>query len=388
MANETTQNTPAGSHESHQNKLSKPQYGVLIAKDVMVPMRDGVRLAADLYFPAIDGKAVEGRWPSVMQRTPYNKSDVHYGGHAEYFCKRGYVGIIMDCRGRFNSEGDYYHFIYEAEDGYDTCEWVGRQTWSDGRIGTFGVSYGSQVQSAMATQNPKNLTAMIPTEGPSNIYEYGLRHDGAFQLKFLTAGFWFGLMSQEARDNPAIKKALESARMGDWLWRLPLKRGQSPLALIPNYESFVIDFMTRGDHEPFWDQPGFNIEAHYDEHSDVPTYLVCGLVRLLAARHVHPLHGALPAKEGSDQDPHGTVDSRRRHRRVDVFRRRGFRPRGEPARQPGRTSQRLAAALVRPVAQGHRQRRGRGAAGEDVRDGRRQRTQERRRTARPRGPLA
>ena len=276
MANETTQNTPASSHESHRHKLSKPRYGVLIAKDVMVPMRDGVRLAADLYFPAIDGKAVEGRWPSVMQRTPYNKSDVHYGGHAEYFCKRGYVGIVMDCRGRFNSEGDYYHFINEAEDGYDTCEWVGRQTWSDGKIGTFGVSYGSQVQSAMATQNPRNLAAMIPTEGPSNIYEYGLRHDGAFQLKFLTAGFWFGLMSQEARDNPAIRKALETARMGDWLWRLPLKRGQSPLALIPNYESFVIDFMTRGDHEPFWDQPGFNIEAHYDEHSDVPTYLVCG----------------------------------------------------------------------------------------------------------------
>ena len=276
MANEAKSSTTAGSFESNQDKLSKPRYGVLIAKDVMVPMRDGVRLAADLYFPAIDGKAVEGRWPSVMQRTPYNKSDVHYGGHAEYFCKRGYVGIVMDCRGRFNSEGDYYHFIYEAEDGYDTCEWIGRQTWSDGRIGTFGVSYGSQVQSAMATQNPRNLAAMIPTEGPSNIYEYGLRHDGAFQLKFLTAGFWFGLMSQEARDNPAIRKALEGARMGDWLWRLPLKRGQSPLALIPNYESFVIDFMTRGDHEPFWDQPGFNIEAHYDEHSDVPTYLVCG----------------------------------------------------------------------------------------------------------------
>ena len=257
-------------------KLSEPKYGLVMAKDIMVPMRDQVRLAADVYLPAIDGKSVDGHWPTILQRTIFDKSNIHYAGHAEYFCKRGYAAVVMDCRGRFNSEGEYYHFVNEAEDGYDTCEWIGRQSWSSGEIGTFGCSYSSQVQSAMATQNPKNLTAMIPMQGPSNIYEYGQRHDGALQHKVTTAGFWLGVMSQEARDNPEIRKALEGARMSDWLSRLPLKRGQSPLALVPNYESFVFDFMTRGDHEEFWDQPGFNIEKYYDRHSDVPIYLVGG----------------------------------------------------------------------------------------------------------------
>ena len=268
-----------GSGISHAQEkkadLSKPKYGVVIAKDVMAPMRDGVRLATDIYFPAMDGKTVEGRWPTILQRTIYDKSSVEYA-NPEYFCKRGYIVVLMDCRGRFNSEGEYYHFIDEAEDGYDTCEWIGKQSWSDGKIGTYGGSYLSHVQSAMATQNPKNLAAMIPSQGPSNIYEYGLRHDGAFQLKFLTAGFWLGILSKEALANPEIRVALEGARMSDWLSRIPLKRGQSPLALIPNYERFVFDFMTRGDHEEYWDHPSFNIEKHYDQHSDVPTYLVGG----------------------------------------------------------------------------------------------------------------
>jgi predicted acyl esterase len=64
--------------------------------------------------------------------------------------------------------------------------------------------------------------------------------------------------------------------MGDWLWRLPLKPGRSPLALIPSYERFVHDFITRGDYDEFWEHPAFNVEAHLDEHADVPTYIVTG----------------------------------------------------------------------------------------------------------------
>jgi putative CocE/NonD family hydrolase len=249
---------------------------VVVAKDVMVPMRDGVRLATDVYRPAIDGEIVAGAWPTVLHRTIYDKSSAHLIAEAEYVCKRGYAAIVQDCRGRFKSEGEYYHFRNEPEDGYDTVEWIAAQPWSDGKVGTYGISYSSQVQSALATQNPPHLAAMIPMEGPTNIYKYGLRHDGAFQLKFLTVGFWLGISSREARANPAIKKALEGARMGDWLWRLPLRPGRSPLSLIPRYEQFVHDFITRGDYDEFWAHPGFNIEAHLDDHADVPTYIVSG----------------------------------------------------------------------------------------------------------------
>ena len=257
-----------------ETKRLQAEYGVVVAKDIMAPMRDGVRLATDIYRPARDGEPVPGKFPAVLLRTIYDKSSGRLVKYMDYFCKRGYVSVVQDCRGRFNSDGEYYHGINEARDGYDTVEWLAAQNWSDGKVGTFGGSYESWVQSAMATQNPPHLSAMVPRGGPSNIYAYGLRHDGAFQLKFLTVGFQLGADSKEATANPSISQALE--RVGEWLWRLPLKRGQSPLALVPNYERFVFDFMTKGDYDEYWANPSFDIEAHYDQHSDIPIYFVGG----------------------------------------------------------------------------------------------------------------
>ena len=255
---------------------SRAEHGVLIAKDLMVPMRDGVRLATDVYRPAREGEAVPREFPTILQRTIYDKVDERFAAVAGYFCERGYTAVMQDCRGRFGSEGDYYHMANEANDGYDTVGWIAAQSWSNGKIGTLGTSYGSHVQSTMATQNPPNLAAMIPAFGPSNIYSYGLRHDGAFQLKFLAAGLWLAADSKEARADSSIRRALEETSLIDWLWGLPLKRGRSPLALVPNYERRVLDFMTRGDYDRYWANPSFNIEAHYDRHSDVPTYFVGG----------------------------------------------------------------------------------------------------------------
>ena len=261
--------------ESHpETKKSQAKYGVVVAKDIMLPMRDGVCLATDIYRPARDGEPVAGKFPTVLLRTIYDKSSWRLVKYMDYFCKRGYVSVVQDCRGRFNSDGEYYHGMNEAKDGYDTVEWLAVQNWSAGKVGTFGGSYESWVQSAMATQNPPHLSAMVPRDGPSNIYAYGLRHDGAFQLKFLTVGFQLGADSKEAAANPAISQALE--RVGEWLWRLPLKLGRSPLALVPNYERFVFDFMTKGDYDEYWANPSFNIEAHYDQHSDIPIYFVGG----------------------------------------------------------------------------------------------------------------
>ena len=234
-------------------ELSRPQHGVVIARDLMAPMRDGVLLATDVYRPAMDGEPITEPRPVILQRTIYDKANLTFAGPAEYFCRRGYVAVVQDCRGRFASEGEYYHMANEAFDGHDTVEWLADQSWSDGKTGTFGTPYGAQVQSALATQAPPHLTTMIVVEGPSNIYRYGLRHDGAFQLKFLTAGFWLGADSREAAADPKVARAMENA--ADWLGTMPPERGRSPLALVPSHERWVFDFMTRGDHEDFWDNP-------------------------------------------------------------------------------------------------------------------------------------
>ena len=118
-------------------------YEVIVQRDVMATMRDGVRLAADVYLPARDGEPLPGRHPALLHRTQYDKTAVERGiGWCRWFAERGYVAILQDSRGTFESEGVTNFFIPEAEDGFDTLEWIGRQTWSDGQVGNWGISWG------------------------------------------------------------------------------------------------------------------------------------------------------------------------------------------------------------------------------------------------------
>ena len=110
------------------------QYGVAYERNAVVTMRDGVKLKADIYRPTADGK-----FPVLLQRTPYNKdNDVDFGFKA---AARGFVVIVEDVRGRYASEGEWYTFKNEPNDGYDTIEWAAALPYSDGKVGMFGGSY-------------------------------------------------------------------------------------------------------------------------------------------------------------------------------------------------------------------------------------------------------
>src|SRR5690242_18886923 len=108
---------------------SAQQYDVIWERDVMVPMRDGVRLATDLYFPAVDGGQAPGAFPVILERTPYDKRGLGSVATAKFFARHGYVCALQDVRGRFNSEGEWYAFAKEGPDGYDAVEWLGTQPW-------------------------------------------------------------------------------------------------------------------------------------------------------------------------------------------------------------------------------------------------------------------
>ena len=130
---------------------SKPVYGFVKELDLRVPMRDGVRLAIDVYCP--DG---EGPFPALLAMGPYGKEGQVTGippgmfsadyahievGDTEYFCSRGYVHVVADVRGTGHSEGKYdICSTKEQEDGYDLVEWIARQPWCDGNVGMVGVS--------------------------------------------------------------------------------------------------------------------------------------------------------------------------------------------------------------------------------------------------------
>ena len=109
-------------------------------------MRDGVILAADVHSPVKGGKAIDGPLPVLLQRTPYDKSSEARKEEANFFAANGYVTVVQDCRGRFESEGGFSKYVDDARDGYDTVEWLAQQPWCNGKIGTFGLSYGAHTQ--------------------------------------------------------------------------------------------------------------------------------------------------------------------------------------------------------------------------------------------------
>ena len=134
---------------------TRSRYDVVRRTDVMVPMRDGVRLATDLYFPAVDGQIANGRLPALIERTPYDKVQAaERGDQARYFASRGYIVVFQDVRGRFASEGTFTKYLSEPDDGYDTLVWIGDQPWSNEKVGTFGISYGAHTQAALAALDP------------------------------------------------------------------------------------------------------------------------------------------------------------------------------------------------------------------------------------------
>ena len=257
----------------------EPGNEVIIEKNIMVAVRDGVRLALDLYRPGKGGKVLAGSFPTLLVRTPYDKDPAGNVADGEYFASRGYVVAINDTRGRFHSEGQWRMMVDDPADGYDIVEWIARQPWSNGKIGTMGTSYVGGTQHALACLNPPHLTAMIPVDALSNCGIAGMRHDGAFELRFMNWIFSIGApYSQAALKNPNLKAALvkNSELMRQHIWQLPVKKGTTPLKLAPEYEDWLIEAMSHGDNDAYWKQPGFSVVDNVKSYADVPVYHVTG----------------------------------------------------------------------------------------------------------------
>lgn len=151
---------PGAWAQPHPGEYSPAKYEVLEELDRTAPMRDGIRLKLDIFRPQGDG-----RFPAILQQTPYNKKG--QVARAKRFAARGYVVINVDSRGRFESGGDWDPFSpLHKLDGYDLVEWVARQSWCTGRVGTYGLSYMGWTQWWTATQAPPSLKAIVPEVAP------------------------------------------------------------------------------------------------------------------------------------------------------------------------------------------------------------------------------
>jgi uncharacterized protein len=258
---------------------------ILVTQDVMVPMRDGIRLATDIYRPASSGHALETPLPVLLERTPYGKAGVNHADRsranpnplskpqiAAAFARAGYVVAVQDCRGRHNSEGLFTKYVSEGADGFDTIAWLCAQPWCSGKIGTYGLSYGAHVQAALASLAPRGLAAMfLDSGGFSSAYHSGIRQGGTFELKQATWAYRHALLSPETARDPARKRALESEDLKDWFRRMPWSKGNSPLRAAPEYEDYLFEQWHHGTFGPYWERPGLYARGYYDVFPDVPT---------------------------------------------------------------------------------------------------------------------
>jgi putative CocE/NonD family hydrolase len=250
------------------------EYEVAVQADVMVPMRDGVRLATDVYLPAKDGKPIDERLPVILERRPYNKDGC--SGSGRYYAARGYAFVAQDTRGRYKSEGVWHWMTDDGPDGVDTASWIGRQKWSNGKIGMIGTSYVGGTQHALAMEGAPELATVIPVDAVSNCGYQSMRNAGAFELRFWNWIMFCSPQGSRQSLDPGTEAVLTEMMNNrhSYLANLPVRRGTTPLKLAPEYEDWLIGAMRHGANDEFWEQN--NIIDFPERYQDMPVYLVGG----------------------------------------------------------------------------------------------------------------
>ena len=158
--------------------------------DVMVPMRDGVRLRTDIYLPC-----GQGPFPVLLSRTPYSTDDGRMAVTGRELAGQGYATVIQHCRGRYGSEGEFYPHRFEVEDGFDAVEWAAVQSWSNGKVGMFGASYLGLVQWAAAMARPPHLIAIAPVSAAWSFFDSNVWYWSQGVLGLGMALMWTGQMT-------------------------------------------------------------------------------------------------------------------------------------------------------------------------------------------------
>ena len=265
-----------------------PQNEVRLEKSCMVPMRDGVRLSTDLYFPEIPATNHD-KLPVVLIRTPYDKNEYRdeKDNDVYMFASHGFVVAVQDSRGKYESEGIYSPPAgSEAVDGYDTVDWIAKQPWSSGKVGMHGCSYPAEIQAATAPLRHPNLTTMIPRNGPmigaaNGRYRYwsgfkGGVFDFAASLPwYFSSGNKYSLKPPQGLSDDEILEIrkffdpnMREAPEPDWeklIWTLPLVDIMNKAGAPPND---FLELITRDFNDPWW----HDTMGYYDgtEKIDVP----------------------------------------------------------------------------------------------------------------------
>jgi uncharacterized protein len=249
---------------------------IVIEKDLEIPLRDGCVLRGDLFRPD-----TPERLPVLLTRTPYDKKfpQISYNMlDAIRAAQRGYNVMIVDCRGRFASDGVFTCFVDEANDGYDTIEWAARQAWADGQVGTFGASYVGVTQWLAATQTPPSLKVMVPSITASDYHDGWTYQGGAFSIFFnvswVMTSLGLGRLMREREQNPEARKELAAVMMSIDTMRQTTEH--LPLREFPMFRTgapYFFDWLAHPYYDQYW--RNLCIEESYSK-INVPTLNIGG----------------------------------------------------------------------------------------------------------------
>ena len=332
----------ATSQAPDPGSYSPAVHDVIEERGHLVPMRDGVRLSADIYFP--DG---DGPFAAILTITPYDNNGPR--DRARWFARRGYVVVLADSRGRYDSGGDWDPFIVEHKtDGYDLVEWIGSQAWSNGNVGMIGGSYLGWTQWWTASQAPPSLKAIAPEVAPPDPFHNIPYQQGIMLGPFVDWAAWMsGRTAQVKEEGPY--GGFTNSRWEDLLHAPYLTideaRGMQGRRLVEVLDQRLSGFRSILGRDGV--RVAGELFAHDRAGAQHDRLVRRGLPRLphQLPRHEGPRrHARVPASQPDHRPlvPRPQRPRRRRHR---------LRPRS--ADRP----RRLHHALVRPLPEGHRQRR-------------------------------
>jgi len=245
-----------------------------VSTNVVVPMRDGTQLYADVYRP--DGP---GPFPVLLQRTPYNKTLARAMLDPLKAAEHGFAVVIQDTRGRYTSEGVFYAFRDDSRDGYDTVEWAAAQPWCSGKIGMFGSSYVGATQWQAAKARPPHLTALMPRVTASNYHEGWAYQGGAFALGF-NVSWTLGNLTLANFQHLAARLNLSQARRQSLVAAVDALESAFtflPLKAFPHLKDgladYFYDWLAHPSYDDYWQQ--LSIEDSY-AHMRTPVYHIGG----------------------------------------------------------------------------------------------------------------
>ena len=243
---------------------------VSVERNVPCAMRDGVVLRADIYRPA-----GAGPFPVILIRQPYDKTgaeNIAYA-HPAWYAAHGYIVVAQDNRGRWASDGVWYPFRDETDDGVDTIAWVAALPGSSGKVGMYGMSYGGATQMMPATQRPPALAAICPAMTGSQYYEGWTYNGGALALAF--AASWATMLTADTRrrrgDREGMARAAaDFAATPQWAWFLPLE-AYPPITREDG--PYFFDWLAHPTYDDYWRQ--WSIDEDYSR-LDVPALHIAG----------------------------------------------------------------------------------------------------------------